>query len=491
MPTVPYEAFPFCGPTYQALSPVVDGQRCINWYPEKAVEPGAKTPVALIPRPGLSLFGTIGSGPIRALWAGNNRLFCVSGDHVYEVSPTLGTVITDFGAIPGAVAPTSPCQFVSNGQQLLMMDSSTAKIYYINPVGPAVTQVFQGFSLDYLDTFFFALSSTVQNTVNQSDSLDGGTWNALNYATVTGTQDLKTRIIVVNNLLWVMGANNIEVWYNTGSAGFVLARMNNGTLNVGVQGGYGTTAALTAVRVRNTLLWMGADERGWGKFWRADGLSPVQISTPGIEALVQSYGNVSNPSSFAEEYNGHIFYVTNFPNANSGVGATLVYDLTTGFWHERTYNNSGTEQRARPSCFASLQGNSFSAPKNFVGDYSNGNIYLQSYSATQDNGVDIIYTRTAPHVSNQNRWTLHRSLTLDGAFGTSTPTLAYSNDGGVNFSTPANMQVRGTLAGDGVKTFQAYQLGRSRDRVYRVKITTDQAPKVSAADLAIEAGSEG
>jgi len=489
MPTVPFSAFPMCGGAYKGLSAVIDAQRVYNWYPEKSVEQGAKTPVALINRPGYQLLGTVGSGPIRQLWAGNGRLFCVSGANFYEVNPTSGAVITNYGAM-GASTGVGPCQIVANGDQLLVMDSSVAKIYNANNVGPAMDEVFEGFSLEYLDTFFFALSSTVENDLNQSATLDGTSWPGGTFVNITGTVDLKTRIIVVNGELWVMGQNNIEVWYNAGTAGFTLARSDNGTLNVGIQGGYGTLAAFTAVRIRNTVLWMGADERGFGKFWRADGYNPVQISTPGIESLLIDYGNILDPRSFAEEYNGHIFYVTNFPNAYGGLGATLVYDLTTNEWHERTYNNAGTEERARPDCFASLQGNT-AFPRNYVGDYANGNIYVQSYAYSEDNGVDIIYTRTTPHVSNSNRWVKHQSLMLDGEFGTNTtPTLAISDDGGRTFGGPVNMQVVGTAAGEGVKTFQSWQLGRSRDRVYRVKMTSDEQPKISNAWLSIEGGIE-
>lgn len=490
MPTVPYANFPFTsGGTYQALSPVIAADRAINWFPEKVPEPGAKAPIALIPRPGLNVFASVGTGPIRALWAGNDRLFCVSGANFLEIDVNTGAIFQNYGVMAGS-SGTGPCQIVANGSQLLVMDSSCAKIFWANTGAFTMDPVFDGFSLEYLDTFYYALSATTENRVNQSNSLDGTTWNPLNFADITGTVDLKTRLIVVNGYLWILGQNNTEVWFNAGNSGFSLERMGNGTLNVGIQGGYGITAAFSAVRVRNTLLWMGADERGFGKFWRADGLTPVQISTPGIEALLLTYGNILNPRSFAEEYDGHIFYVTNFPNANGGLGATLVYDLTTGMWHERTYNNLGTQERARPDCFASLQGTAFSFPKNFVGDYATNKIYIQSYSYSQDNGVNIIYTRTSPHLSNSNRWVKHQSLMLDGTFGSATPTLAYSDDGGSTFGSAADMQVVGTSAAEGVTTFQSWQLGRSRDRVYKVVIDTNQQVRVSNAWLSVEAGTE-
>jgi hypothetical protein len=498
MPTVPYSAFPFCGPSYQAASVTVDCQRSINCYPEAAQEPGAKTPVALIGRPGLTLYGTLPFGPVRALYAGNGRLFAVGGTHVYEINPATYSVITDFGAL--ALSGTSPCQFVVNGTgataQLFVMDSSQAKLFYVNPVGPALNMVYQGFSVDYLDGFLYALSSTTTNQVAQSALGDGTTWPALDVATLQGTSDLKRRLIQVNGLMWFLGQQNSEVWYNAGNSGFALERMSSGTINVGILGvsqGIRAMSSFTAVRIMNTLLWLGADERGYGKFWQANGLNPQRISTPGIEALMATYGagGLADAYSWAEEYNGHVFYVTNFPNANSSAGATLVYDLTTGFWHERSYNNGGTPEMARPACFASLDDTSSGVAKNFVGDRTNGNIYLQDSSYTSDNGTSIVYTRQAPHVSNQNRWVKHISLMLDGVFGSTVPQISWSDDGGTTFNTPQSMQIKGTSAASGIKTVQQWQLGRGRDRVYKVTWTTSSdLVRISAADLNIEAGIE-
>jgi len=495
MPIVPFSAFSFCGGSYQALSPVVEAQRAINLYPEKAMTQGAKTPVALIGRPGLTTYVTLPTGPVRALYAGNGRLFAVGGTHVYEVSPSAGTVLTDFGAIPSS-SGAGPCQFAVCGTgataHLYVMDSSVGQIFLVNSVGPAVTYVFDGFSLEYLDTFLFALKSGTDNQINQSNSNDGQTWDALDFVTITGTSDHKRRLIVVNGLMWIMGQQNIEVWYNAGTAGFTLSRMGNGTINIGIAGTSGSASSFTACRVMNTLLWCGSDERGFGKFWRADGLSPVRISTPGIEALMETYGTgyLYGARSFVEEYDGHSFYVTNFPTANSNAGATLVYDMTTGEWHERAYNNAGTPERARPDCFASIQ-DAANSTANFVGDYATGVIYKQDSSYTSDSGNSIRYTRTSPHLTNSNKWTKHQKLMLDGVWGSATPTLSWSDDGGVTFNTARDFQTIGTAAATGIKTLVSWALGRARDRVYKVVITTSaDLVRLSNAWLSVSAGTE-
>mgnify|MGYP003341499766 FL=1 len=505
MPTLPFDAFPFCGPSYQTEGAIIDAQRTINLYPEINTESGAKTPVAFVGRPGLQLFTTMPYGPIRGLWAGNGRLFVCAGTHFYEINPLTGAIIQDYGAMSGvSVGSTLPVQIVSSGNQLLVMDPSgfpNPKIFNANPATYTMDYVHDGWSLEYLDNFYFSLDIAT-NKISQSAGVYGGTalggtsWPALDYVIKTGTVDLATRLIVVNNLLWVMGQSNIEVWYNVGSSGFTLARMSNGTINQGIFGGYQYVPAYTAVRVQNTVLWMGANaERGYAQFWKADGLSPARISTPGIEVLLQAYGNLQGATSFAEEYSGHIFYVTNFPNANSGLGATLVYDLTTNQWHERSYTNGSNQERARPNCFASLQhpvgGLSTGNATNYVGDYANGNIYLQSTTYASDHGTAITYTRTTPHVTSSNRWTKHQSFTMDAYLGSTVPTLAWSNDGGYTFNSPKNMQLVGTIAASGLNTYRQWQLGRSRDRVYKFSCSsTADLIRISNAWLSVEPGTE-
>jgi hypothetical protein len=81
--TLTQEEFPFCGPTYLAISPVLDAERSINLYlyPERAPN-GAnpKSLIALIGTPGLSApVITLPGGPARALgWQSASNSGCRS-----------------------------------------------------------------------------------------------------------------------------------------------------------------------------------------------------------------------------------------------------------------------------------------------------------------------------------------------------------------------------------------------------------------------------
>jgi hypothetical protein len=515
--------FGFCGPTYQALSPVLDAERCINLYPETAESGKPKQQIALVGTPGLSPInaGTPLPGQVRALWAGNGRLFAISSNHGYEVSPSSGAIITDYGAMTGdpggATSFGYPCQisanFGGNSNQLFVHNSYSEQIYQFNTTGPAMTQILTNgtnvgaTAIEYLDGFTVAIlggaalpSATQPNAIAVSNFGDGTTWQPLNYVVMAGYPQLYTQLKVINGQLWIFGQKAIEVWYDAGNPLFPFVRYQGATID------HGLLAPFSVAKIAGTVMWLGADERGSARVYMANGFNAIRVSTPGIEAIINGVNAPQvvsfSTTAFPYEENGHSFYVLNLPSNGLSSGASLVYDTETKLWHERYYNNSGAFATPRPWCFAcvsSLQGASPLQADNFVGDYySTGLIYRMSTAITSDNNVAIIRQRTAPHVANSNRFLKHKSLEIDADIGTAQLKLAYCNDGAragtfpisfgpvsasTNDSSPAGAAAFGR--------FKFYQLGRSRDRVYQVTITDANNPiRLIGAYLDAEQGTE-
>ena len=493
MPIV--EDFGFCGPTYAGLpsgvggmSTVFDAERCVNLYPERAQRTGnPKSSMALVGRPGYSLFATVNS-PIRAIWGGNNRLFAVGGTHFYEFN-TNGTVHTDYGAMAGS-SGIGPCQVMSNGNQLLVMDPSVThggsingSIFNANPGGPNMVSVFNGGALAFMDGFYIAINSSsglsYPNQVNVSNLLDGTTWNSLNFIQRTGAADLLWQLETLQGQLWMFGQKSIEVWYDAGNPTFPFARIQGATINLGL------LAQFSVVKFYNTLCWLGADDHGYAAVYMASGLSPVKISTPAVEYILNNAGQQSaqtGTTAYGYEEGGHMFYCLNLsyaPNYNGTQGTTLVYDLTEGLWHERNYLTPGTGvvTQHRANCVACVP--DFAANGGiFIGDYNSGNIYVQNLGFTADNSNPILYKRRAPHVANRNRWVKYPSLELDCDIGSAQAVLSYSNDGGRTFTHSRAAQGTVTPSGnsDQIPKLKWWQLGRSRDRVFDVTITDSSHP---------------
>ena len=484
MPVVP--DWGFCGPSYLAVSPVIDAQRSQNLFPEPGYR-DSKSGTALIGRPGLSAapFSTI-NYPARALWAGDNRLFAVGGTHLYEMN-TGGSVKTDYGAMSGS-AGSGYCSIIANGTQFLVYDSSAAEIFAAS-AGGAMVPEFAGTALEYLDGYYLAIATGASlgganpNQVNCSNYLDGTTWQALNYIIRTGLSDLTTQLATLNGQLWIFGQKGIEVWYNAGNPGFPFARIAGATINLGLM------APGSVVKFSNTIMWLGADDRGYSQVYMAQGTSPVRVSTAAMEALINldSAGYLPLTQAFGYQEAGHAFYVLNLCGTGNVPVSTYVYDLTCNLWHERVYGG------AYPICFASVPGFNSNGP-NFVGDGKSGAIYFQGIGYPSDGGATISYTRTSPHVSDHNRWTKYNALEIDADIGTAGITLSYSNDGGRSFKTllrPDATLYGSNDRGGAFERFKWWQLGRSRDRVFRTQInTSSNLVRIVNAYLWANAGTE-
>ena len=110
----------FCGGTYQSWSPNAAAERSINLYPEMVETPSGKSRVGLYGTPGLSVFCTLGTSPVRGLWAGEGRLFAVAGSHYYEISS--GGVATDRGDV-GDDGSHTPVDIWPNGGQVMIVSA--------------------------------------------------------------------------------------------------------------------------------------------------------------------------------------------------------------------------------------------------------------------------------------------------------------------------------------------------------------------------------
>jgi hypothetical protein len=96
------------GFSYEARTGHATRQRLVNMYAE--TNPGtAKTPVSLICSPGLTLWQTVGDGPIRGLHAMGSALYVVSGGELYTVSRS------GVATLVGSVGSTGHVRMTDNG----------------------------------------------------------------------------------------------------------------------------------------------------------------------------------------------------------------------------------------------------------------------------------------------------------------------------------------------------------------------------------------
>jgi len=449
-------------------------------YPEKTEAGAGKEgeAAALVPTPGLTLLVTLPTSPVRAVYtATNGQLFAVGGNKFYSIDSSF--VATDRGTL-GTV--TGQVSMADNGIQIAIVDGSATGYTWTlgsNTFAAITDTDFPGANqVTFQDGYFI---------FNKPDSgqffisgLNDTTIDPLDFATSEGNPDQVVGLISVHRDLWVFNEQTTEVFYDSGDAGFPFERIQGAFLEVGLG------ARFSIARNATSVFWLGKDTQGSGIVYTAQGYTPQRISTHAVEAAIQSYSSVSDAVGFCYQEEGHSFYVLNFPTANT----TWVFDATTGYWHERTYNNLGAIERHRANC------HTFAFGKHIVGDYANGKIYQLTTDALSDDGVEIIRERTLPHVTAGLKRVFYSSFQLDletgvGIDGTGQGTdpqimLQFSDDGGHSWSNE-----KWTAMGKiGARKRRAIwrRLGASRDRVFRVRITDPVKVIIMGAEINLEPG---
>jgi hypothetical protein len=394
---------PILGSSYVTRSVNAADNRMVNLFPEVIPE-GGKEPGFLNRAPGLNFLQTVGTGPIRALWAhqtNGSDFYVVSGVEVYKLTSTTGTPV-----LLGQVSGTGPVSIADNGTQIFFACNGPSFIYNetTNVFGPITDPDFPGaVTVGYLDGYFVFNEPNSQR-VWVTALLDGYDINALDFASAEGSPDGLVAVNVDHREAWLFGSDSVEVWYDAGLADFPLTR---------IQGAFnelGCAAAFSVAKLDNTLFWLGTDARGQGIVYKANGYNGQRVSTHAVEWQIQQYGNISDAIAYTYQQDGHGFYVLTFPSAN----ATWVYDAATQAWHERAGWDNGSFTRHRSNCQCNFGGNII------VGDYQNGNIYTLSLTTYADNSQIQRWLRSwraLPTGTNTLKRTAQHSLQLDAQAG--------------------------------------------------------------------------
>jgi hypothetical protein len=446
--------FSFVGPSYTSQSPNVDDERCANIYPE-LVEGQGKSQYALYPTPGLKLSTTLPTGlPVLAMIqvpgtiGGAYRTFAVSGRGFYEVFGGLSGFILR-GTMSAGTAPLVPGNVsmtygaATGGVGMLIVCGGAAYSFLLstNTFAVAVTGLIPG-KAGYCDGFFL-VTSLVGDTIAASAPLDPTTWPGASVAKISVFPDFIVDMVVNQRQIWFFGQTASVVYYDSGNSPFPFDVVGGSYIEHGaIQGtlGRGTTAQ----KLDNSIFWLGVSELGQGIVWRANGYTPQRVSNHAVEFAMQKYAaesTIQGATAYTYQDQGHSFYVLYFPSANSGRGATWVYDVATGMWHERFFLNpvNGMEYAHRSQCHALLTLNTTTPLAHMVGDWQpTGNIYQMQiptfvtgaggggggggggdddgrlyWDFADDFGNPLQRIRRSPYISTEKEWIIHREFQLD------------------------------------------------------------------------------
>jgi len=470
---------PILGSAYIARSVNAADARMINLFPEVIPE-GGKEPAFLQRAPGLEFLQTVGTGPIRALWAhqvNGEDFYVVSGNEVYKLTGLNSTPI-----LLGTVTGTGPVSIADNGTQLFFACNPDGYIYNetTNVFAKITDPDFAGaVTVCYLDGYF-VFNQPNSQIIWVTQLLDGTSVDPLDFASAEGSPDGVVALIADHRELWVYGTDTVEVWYNAGGADFPLQRIQGAFNEIGC------AAAFTPAKLDNGLFWLGQDARGRGIVYRANGYTGQRVSTHAVEYSIQKNLNMGDAVGYTYQQDGHAFYVLNFPTAN----ITWVYDAATQAWHERAGFDNGAFTRHRGNNQCNFQGNTV------IGDYETGAIYKYNLDVYADNSEPQKWLRSwraLPTGQNNLKRTAQHSLQLDCETGVglndgqgSDPAvmLRWSDDGGHTWSNE-HWRSMGKIGQYGYRTIWR-RLGMTekiRDRVYEVSGTDPVKIAIMGAEL--------
>ncbi len=454
---------PFVGAAYQARSSNIAADVCINYYPELSATPDAKTPIALMGCPGKRLLLTLpGFGGVRAVYTPTiGDMLAVQGSKLYRVTSgwvarEIGTLNTMSGIVK--IKDNGVSAVIGDGLYGYTLDLATDAFALITD-----PDFYGSDCVEYLDNYFiFNRPGTQQFYIS---GIGDTTFDALDFASAEGAPDDIVTILVDHRDAWMFGSDSTEVFRNSGNADFPIERLDGSFIE------HGCAAKHSPAKMDNTVYWLGRDERGSGVIWKAQGYTPIRVSTHAIEFAIQGYEVISDAFATTYQQEGHSFYCLTFPTADK----TLVYDASTNMWHERAWRDpaTGALGRDRTSCHTYFGG------EHVVGDWENGKVYALDLEYYSDDGDPMPAIRATGHITNADDLRMvfdEIQIQMETGVGLQTGQgsdpvgiLDWSDDGGHTWSNGHTISIGrvGIYSGRARLT----RMGMSRDRVYRWTIT--------------------
>ena len=428
-----------------------------------------KTQVAAVGTPGLYLFGNVSSAKTRGLhWMeSNNMLYAVQGQTLWEVT-AFGTASAR-GQLNArdTLGVVSMANNGNAGNQLLIATGSFAYIYNIQTgLFSEITQQMPDYGVygtgiagtaTFLDSFFIVNQpGTGQFWV--SNSYDGTTWNALNFATAESNPDNLQAVWAVKGHLALLGTSSTEIWINTGAQAFPYQKVQ------GAESASGVSAVWSLSMANGNLTGLIRNKQGALAVAYLDGYVWTPISTPDLDYLINNYQAPSDAVGFGYTQNGRAFYQITFQTAQQ----SWLYDFATGAWSQ--LKSWGVTRH-----IADL-GTAF-AEKFIVSDYSTGILYQLSPNTYTDNGATIEREITGKHIFRPSRNMSKISrLRVEveggvGLLGAIDPSimLQISRDNGHTWGS----ELWTTFGGQGEFSSRAEwrRLGQARDWVFKLRVT--------------------
>jgi len=443
---------PLFGKSILSKSANVTAQSRVNLYVEIPADQD-RSPIILYPTPGLTLFADLTGLPIRGMYSRGTSLFVVQQAALFEISTDgVATNRGTIGSNTGRVCMTD------NGTQLFFVDGQKAYTYtYATTTLADVSDADfpdGATTCTYLDGYFIVEENGTQSFYISAVD-DGTSWDALEFDTADQNPDDIVRVFADHGELLVFGDSSTEFWANSGATDFPYSRLTS--IETGL------AAKWSVAKFETSVMFLAKNRLGNVQVVLLNGYTPMTVSTPDLDTLLNQYETTNDAVAFSYRENGHTFYQLTFP----AEGKSWLYDGTSGTWSE--LQSEGGRHLADI-------GEQFNG-KTYVSDYRSAKIYLLDPNTYTENGQGITRRFVGRHVFKEDRQSIH-SFWLDMETGVGLATgqgsdpqavLRYSTDGGHSWSNDLMAPIG--AVGEYDTRVIWHRLGRARDFTFEVTVT--------------------
>lgn len=473
------------GPTAPLTDKRASAQRTVNMYLSPTESVGEDKQFILRSCPG----GTSAvncTGELRGMAATVDglALIYVDGSSVIETNTSssttyTGSLSTSTGTVRMAVGTLNKIVLV-DGTAGYVLDTSANTVTTIADADfPDGTN-----RIAFLDGYWIAGTSADQFAISALD--DPTTWDALDFSSADRLPDDLTAIAVSKQELYLFGQVSTEIWYNSGGADFPFSRYTQAPIDIGIAAPYAYT------NTTNSLAFVGRAGGGVPMVYMMDGHNPRRISTRFVEEALYVLdpgpgftSDIAGLRMWSYQAPGAEFIGIDLPSpSGSGLSSTLVYEISTGQWHERRAYASGTTLGPLQSIDVQiLQGRPHMGLRFHDGSGYDWRIFELEEDTEQWGGRGFYRERTWPHLIAPSHEALrYASLELlcTTGGGSASVSLEVSNDGGETFGTAQAVTIS---ASDTTQRVRWRFLGQARDRVFRVSCASNAPFNIYGAQV--------
>jgi len=489
--------------SYTDLDPRASSKQLIGCFsealdqdsPADTKNPTNSMPMTLRRMPGMTQLNGFGDGsgnPVRGMWEMAGVQYVVIGTNLYSAAidaannVTLTTIATSIAGGSGFVRMTD------NGACMVILIPSTSIAYTYTTAG-SFAQLTSTFftalgAIDcwFIDSYIVFLATNGTTFFNDDGRQVSGSGQITFTTAASFTREFGTDLFVGGTVdhreVVLFGSRTTEGYVNAGNpTGSPFSSAPDSFMQIGCH----PLCAYTVANQDQSVFWIANDKT----VRRRNGQTPQTVSNSGIEQILNTV-NLTGSYALVPTAYGHPLYVIQLPNANGpNAGRTLAYNCRTQKWFElESYDLENAVNAWRPLCYYNGFG------YQLVGDtYSDAVGILNENAFTEFTNTQICEFVTQSVYDAHNR-IQHRRLevviTSGGApsiYNSSGTALAVpiidifeSDDAGRTFVQCWDVQ---NLGGQGQYDQRAFvfNLGQSRDRVYKIRVT-DPTP-VFAVDI--------